>query len=132
ERTRNVAVTRVTTFEVSSPPLSQPAGADARVLAVDVATPGDFSAYTLRLVKDASTGDPPPGFDQVLSSIAFSFKVNCPSDFDCKPQRVCPDESVKPPEINYLAKDYASFRQLMLDRMAVLAPGWTARNAADL
>src|SRR5439155_2806963 len=76
--------------------------------------------------------DPPNGFDQVLSSITFSFKVNCPSDFDCKPQRVCPDEPPTPPEINYLAKDYASFRQLMLDRMAVLAPDWRERNAADL
>src|SRR5207244_609712 len=84
ERIRNVPATRVTTFEVASPPLSPPAGGDARVLAVEVAAPGDFSAYTLRLVKDASTGDPPNGFDQVLSSITFSFKVNCPSDFDCK------------------------------------------------
>ena len=72
------------------------------------------------------------GVDQVLSSIAFSFKVNCPSDFDCAPRRVCEDQRPAPPEINYLAKDYASFRQLMLDRMAVLAPGWTERNAADL
>jgi hypothetical protein len=132
ERIRNVAVVRVTTLEVGSPPLSPPAGADARVLSVEVDTPGDFSTYTLRLVKDAGTGDPPDGFDQVLSSIAFSFKVNCPSDFDCKPQRVCPEEPPTPPEINYLAKDYASFHQLMLDRMAVLAPGWTERNAADL
>jgi hypothetical protein len=31
-----------------------------------------------------------------------------------------------------LAKDYASFRQLMLDRMALTAPDWQERNAADL
>jgi hypothetical protein len=132
QRIDKVTVVRVTTVELGSPPLSPPAGADARVLDVDVDTPGDFSAYTLRLVKDSSTGDPPAGFDQVLSSIAFSFKVNCPSDFDCKSERVCPDEPPTPPEIDYLAKDYAGFRQLMLDRMAVLAPGWTERNAADL
>jgi hypothetical protein len=131
ERIRNVAVVRVTTVAVASPPASPP-GADAPVLTVDVNAPGDFSTYTLRLVKDSSTGDPPPGFDRVLSSIAFSFKVDCPSDFDCEPRRVCPDEPPTPPEINYLAKDYAGFRQLMLDRMAVLAPGWTERNAADL
>jgi len=35
-------------------------------------------------------------------------------------------------DINYLAKDYASFRQLMLDRIALLSPQWTERNAADL
>jgi len=37
-----------------------------------------------------------------------------------------------PPHIDYLAKDYASFRQLMLDHMSVLAPDWTERSAADL
>lgn len=32
----------------------------------------------------------------------------------------------------YLAKDYASFRQLMLDHMAVAAPDWVERHTADL
>jgi hypothetical protein len=36
------------------------------------------------------------------------------------------------PEINYLAKDYASFRRLMLDRLSAIAPGWRERNPADL
>jgi hypothetical protein len=39
---------------------------------------------------------------------------------------------VAPPAINYLAKDYASFRRLMLDRLAVLLPNWSERNPADL
>ena len=34
--------------------------------------------------------------------------------------------------IDYLAKDYASFRQLMLDRLASLVPDWSERNAADV
>jgi hypothetical protein len=36
------------------------------------------------------------------------------------------------PQINYLAKDYASFRRLMLDRMAITLPGWAERNPADV
>ena len=36
------------------------------------------------------------------------------------------------PEINYLAKDYASLRRLLLDRLAVLMPDWTERHPADL
>ena len=36
------------------------------------------------------------------------------------------------PDIDYLAKDYASFRRLMLDRMAVLMPAWKERNPADI
>src|SRR5947209_16905566 len=39
---------------------------------------------------------------------------------------------ISPPEIDYLAKDYASFRQLMLDHLTLGVPGWTERSEADL
>src|SRR5438874_11382626 len=39
---------------------------------------------------------------------------------------------MSPPEIDYLTKDYASFRQLMLDHLALRVPGWTERSEADL
>jgi hypothetical protein len=64
--------------------------------------------------------------------VSFSFKVACPSHFDCKTPRICLAEPKKEPEIDYLAKDYASFRQLILDRLAVLAPQWRERNPSDL
>lgn len=121
ERIRNVKVTNVTIA---------PAGA-AHVLSVEVDRAGDFSTYTLRLVESDDAGAP-AGFDPVLSAVDFSFKVACPSDFDCEEGRACPPEHLPQPLINYLAKDYASFRQLMLDRMSVLAPQWTTRNPADL
>jgi hypothetical protein len=38
----------------------------------------------------------------------------------------------RPPEIDYLAKDFASFRQLMLDQIALLIPDWQERHPADL
>ncbi len=38
----------------------------------------------------------------------------------------------RPPEIDYLAKDFASFRQLMLDQIALLVPDWQERHPADL
>jgi hypothetical protein len=68
----------------------------------------------------------------MLSAIDFSFKIECPSDFDCQTPRVCPSEPRPAPDIDYLAKDYGSFRQLMLDRMSVLTPQWRERNVADL
>ena len=70
--------------------------------------------------------------DPFFAAVEFSFKVECPSDFDCKPKRICPPERLPEPEIDYLAKDYNSFRQLMLNRMAVLTPQWRERNPADL
>jgi hypothetical protein len=66
------------------------------------------------------------------SSVEFSFKVECPNEFDCEPRSECPPTFIPEPEIDYLAKDYASFRRLMLDRMSALAPSWTERSPADI
>lgn len=102
------------------------------VLTVDVDSAGDFSTYTLRVVAGGADAAPPDGFDTMLSAVDFSFKAGCPSDFDCATDSECAPESLPAPIIDYLAKDYASFRRLMLDRMRVTLPDWTERNAADL
>lgn len=41
-------------------------------------------------------------------------------------------DEIRAPEIDYLAKDYASFKRLMLDQLALHVPGWQERNASDL
>ncbi|MDH4234107.1 MAG: putative baseplate assembly protein [Gallionella sp.] len=92
---------------------------------------GDFSLYTLRLVSSPGSDVPPAGFDPRLSEIQFSFKVQCVSDFDCASTTPCPTPPAVNPRLDYLAKDYASFRRLMLDRTSVLLPEWRGRNAAD-
>jgi hypothetical protein len=96
---------------------------------------GDFSPYTLSLVKTErgrQTDKPFEGLDQRYFRTTFSFKVECPSDLDCKPEPVCPPPAREEPEINYLAKDYASFRQLILDRLALIMPDWQERHVSDL
>ncbi len=107
-------------------------GDDADVLTVEVREPGDFSIYTLSLVHGPHETAPPDGIDPRLAAVDFSFKIECPSDFDCAPQHLCPPAPRTGPEINYLAKDYASFRKLILDRMSLLLPDWRERNPADL
>lgn len=96
---------------------------------------GDFSTYTLRVV-DGRDGQGHwkrhPKFDARYDHVEFSFKVDCPSDLDCKQEVVCPPEKLDEPEINYLAKDYASFRQLILDRLALVMPDWKERHVPDL
>lgn len=131
DRIRNIKVVSVEEG-VFSPPVSSPPEDAGKVLVVRVSEAGDFSTYTLRLVKDDTTDNPPDGVDPVLAAIDFSFKVLCNNDFDCKPVHDCPPEPVKAPEISYLAKDFASFRQLMLDRMALSLPQWKERNPADI
>jgi hypothetical protein len=103
-----------------------------RTLAVRTDSNGDFSTYTLAIVSDSGSSDPPAGFDPKLSAIEFSFKVECPTDFDCAREVVCPPIVGARPKIDYLAKDYQGFRRLMLDRLILLVPGWTERSAADL
>ena len=119
------------------PPEAEPGLADGiddpgRTLVIRTVGAGDFSTYTLRIVANAGTDDPPSGFDPRLAAIAFSFKVECPTDFDCAQPPVCPDAIPDRPAIDYLAKDYQGFRRLMLDRLSLLVPGWTERSPADL
>jgi hypothetical protein len=99
-------------------------------LTVTVNRPGDFSTYALRLVSSADDADPPAGFDFALAAIAFSFKVTCPTTFDCAVPAACPPTD-EPTRIDYLAKDYDSFLRLELDRLATTVPDWRDTNAAD-
>jgi hypothetical protein len=104
----------------------------AKMLVIRTTVSGDFSHYTLRLLAGSGSSQPPDGFDPKLSGIDFSFKVECPSDFDCAVATPCPPQAAAKPDIDYLAKDYTGFRQLMLDRLNLLAPGWSERSAADV
>ncbi len=92
---------------------------------VQVDRPGDFTTYRLHLVNV-------PDVDPRLASLDFTFKVDCPSDLDCAAEPPCPPRQFDEPDINYLAKDYASFRQLILDRLALLMPDWKERHVPDL
>jgi uncharacterized phage protein gp47/JayE len=107
-----------------------------RVLVVRTLEPGDFSRYRFALVA-AGADQPPAGFDPLLGEVAFSFTVECPSEFDCRLPCTCPPGVHHPPQIDaapidYLAKDYDGFRRLMLERMSLLAPDWTERSSADV
>jgi hypothetical protein len=114
----------------------------ANILVIRTSVAGDFSPYTLRLVNDASQASQDTfdvtealaGFDPQLAEVTFSFKVECGPDFDCKAaQPDCPPTPPAPPPINYLAKDYGSFRQIVLDRLSQLLPAWGgAASEADL
>ncbi len=105
-------------------------------MTIHVDKPGDYSTYTLRLVKTDAGGrpgeEPLDGFDPRYARLDFSFKVGCPSDLDCMPKDICPPTPLVEPEISYLAKDYASFRQLILDRLALIMPDWKERHVPDV
>ncbi len=93
-------------------------------LEVTASTPGDFSVYRLVI--------PVPELDPVLSRIDFSFKAACPVDIDCETETVCPPQELEEPRLDYLARDYSSFRRLLLDLISQRNPNWVERNPSDL
>ncbi len=97
---------------------------DDRAL-IHVDHPGDFSTYTLRLRGLE-------GIDPRYESVEFSFKAHCPSDLDCAKPCGCEAPVYEKPAIDYQAKDYASFRQVILDRLALICPDWRERLVPDL
>src|ERR1039458_466739 len=94
---------------------------------------GDFSTYTLTLAtgtiskpKHLHTLDP------MYTGAEFSFKVLCPSDFDCAPHSTCVQPQEPPlPAIDYLAKDFQSFKLALTDFSAQRYPSWQERSEAD-
>ena len=105
---------------------------DAESATLRASARGDFSRYRLSIVRAADDPRAPESFDPLFAAVDFSFKVDCPSDFDCAAPHDCPPTPRRSIEIDYLARDYASFRRLMLDRIAAINPSWRERHAADL
>lgn len=94
------------------------------VLTLEVPAPGDFSEYTLTLSSAL--------LDPYFARTSFSFKVGCPSPFDCEqPPPDCALELPPPPPIDYLAKDFESFRKALSDFSALRYPEWRERSEAD-
>ena len=124
-RIRNIKITSLRVIRQNDPTLDDH-------LEVHVNVPGDFSTYTLSAVQSSEDSAPMKGFDPFYASVDFSFKASCPTGLDCKTPSSCPPATNTLPEINYLAKDYESFRQLILDRLALIMPAWQETHAPDL
>lgn len=128
-RIRNIQVVGLDVCSQPDPQLD-----DCMLVKID--KPGDFSTYTLCLVAldddGRPTDEPFPGFDPRYACLDFNFKVDCPSDMDCKREEICSPQQYPEPEINYLTKDYATFRQLILDRLALTMPDWQERHVPDI
>ena len=101
-------------------------------LEIAVSEEGDFSTYVLALgwslQPDGTFQQQIPALDVQFSIAPINFKAGCPTDFDCRELEICPPERLAEPVIDYLAKDYASFRQLLIDLIPQLNPGWIERS----
>ncbi len=99
------------------------ASTTASQLSLRVEPVGDYSTYTLEIVWDASRIDP------FFAEIGFKFRPGCFTN-DCAP--LLPSRPLSPgPRIDYLAKDYDSFRHTLMVAMAERVPGWKSTSEAD-
>lgn len=87
---------------------------------------GGPGVYRLRLVGVT------PAVDPMYAEHEFSFDAGQPSELDCAPRAAAAPTSAGDGAASYLAKDYAGFRQLMLDRLALTMPAWRERHVPDL
>jgi hypothetical protein len=84
---------------------------------------GDYSVYMLNVDR--------PDFDPLLSSIDFKFRPGC-FNVNCAPEWEPAGRPAGDPQIDYLNKDYDSFRHTMIAAMMERVPGWRATSEADL
>jgi hypothetical protein len=100
--------------------------ADGRdVLRLTTAFPGGFSLYRLHIDD--------PRIDPYFNDVAFSFKANCPSELDCQAgPHECPPEAAVDFPVDYLARDFNSFRRALLDFASERYPDWEDRLEADV
>lgn len=94
----------------------------AGVIQFKIAPVGDYSRYTLTILE--------PGFDPIFATLQFRFRPGCFSA-NCKPLPVF-SPAVTEPAIDYLAKDYDSFRHTMIAAMMQRVPNWQATTEASL
>lgn len=92
-------------------------------LTLTVAPVGDYSIYKLIALRS--------DFDPIFAEIPFKFRPSC-FNLNCRPdRRDNPAPDSKPP-IDYLARDYHSFKHLLNAAMMERVPGWQPTSEADL
>jgi hypothetical protein len=95
------------------------------VLALTVSAPGDLSIY--RLAVSSTRLDP------FFAQQAFKFTARSSAAGECSALAPsCPEDAPEPVPVDYLAKDFASFRQALSEFSALRYPAWVERSEADL
>ena len=89
-------------------------------LQVTIAPVGDYSRYTLTLLQ--------PGFDPVFGQFIFRYRPGC-FNSNCTPRSPVPAPATEP-DIDYLAKDYDSFRHTLIAAMIQRVPNWQPTSEA--
>jgi hypothetical protein len=103
-------------------------------LRLKIAPVGDYSSYLLSTLEAKRLPTPgnalPLAMYPLLNALPFKFRPGC-FNLNCTPA-----DKFKPPplepEIDYLARDYDSFRHVLMAAMMRRVPGWSPTSEADL
>jgi baseplate J-like protein len=118
-------VTTVTVDPVDEATAWSADSAGRPVLSLTVPAPGDFSVYRLAIASAK--------LDPFFAAAGFTFKANCPATLDCAaPEPDCPPPADEQVPIDYLAKDFGSFKQALSEFSALRYPAWAERSEADI
>ncbi len=85
---------------------------------------GDYSTYTLSLKYEGK-------IDPIFSSIDFKFRPGC-FNLNCAPEWKPSPAPETEPLIDYLARDFNSFKHVLINAMAERVPDWGPTSEADL
>ena len=99
------------------------------VLSVRVAPIGDYSTYTLQIEFYDLVGD--PLIDPLLDKVEFKFRPGC-FNINCAPEWEKGRAPQDTPAIDYLARDFDSFKHVLINGMRDRVPGWEPTSEADL
>ena len=92
---------------------------------------GDYSTYTLSVNTIFFPPANPVIIDPVFNEIDFKFRPGC-FNINCAPDWKPGVQASDEPVIDYLAKDYDSFRHTMITAMMRRVPEWQTSSEADL
>jgi len=130
----NLPVIGSLSFGPEDPP---PAGVDPCLRFVDIAVkrPNDFRRYRLRIDDPRVNATPAQlsRIDPFFNDVEFSFQVGCDENLDCAPATPeCPVEAPVDFPVDYLARDFVSLRNALLDFAAHRYPEWQLPIEADV
>jgi len=100
-------------------------------LVLTVSPIGDYSTYKLSIDTSVFPSGNPIVVDPVFNEIDFKFRPGC-FNVNCAPDWDPGDRPLDEPPIDYLAKDYDSFRHTMISAMMQRVPEWQTSSEADL
>ncbi|MGC4067383.1 MAG: baseplate J/gp47 family protein [Polyangiaceae bacterium] len=131
---RRPRVTRIVTATNSQNQAQYDETERRHFIEIEVDEPGGFAFYRLHIEDPRiETQSGITRINPAFNDVRFSFKIGCEDGLDCAPQAPdCPPEPEVDYPVDYLARDFTSFRNALLDFASQRYPNWSLPLEADV